>query len=112
VLTEAILAEKLALVAPAGTVTEAGTVTAELPLDRVTVNPPLTAAALSVTVQESVPDPVTDEFGQESADNTGTPVPLRLIVVDAPVEELLPIVNVPAAAPAAEGTNCTVSVTV
>jgi hypothetical protein len=44
-----------AVVVPAGTVTDAGTVTEVLLLARVTANPPVGAAALSVTVQASVP---------------------------------------------------------
>ena len=58
VVTVVAVAVKLALVAPAATVTVAGTVTAELLLARLTVNPPLGAAALSATVQLSVPAPV------------------------------------------------------
>ena len=58
---------KPALVALAGTVTEAGTVTAALLLDRLTLNPPLGADLLSVTVHASVPAPVIDEFAQEKA---------------------------------------------
>ena len=69
--TEATVAEKLALVAPAATVTEAGTVTEELVLARPTANPPLGAAALSDTVQASVPAPVMDAFEQESPVSTG-----------------------------------------
>lgn len=64
VLTEETVAMKLAAVAPAATVTVAGTVTAELLLARLTIKPPLPAAALSVTVQLSVPAPVIDPFVQ------------------------------------------------
>jgi hypothetical protein len=99
------VAEKLALVAPAATVTEAGTVTAELLLARLTVNPLLAAAAFSVTEQASVPEPVMDAFVQETAISTGTPVPARLITLEAPDEELLASVSVPEAAPAAAGSN-------
>ena len=53
--TAATVAVKLAEVAPAATVTEAGTVTAELLLASVTARPPVGAAAVSVTVQASVP---------------------------------------------------------
>ncbi len=108
--TEETVAENVAVVAPAATVTEAGTVTAELLLARFTVNPPVAAAAFSVTVQLSVPDPVMDELVQESPVSTGTPVPLRAMVVEAPAEELLVRVNWPVAAPAAVGSNCTVSI--
>ena len=81
-----------ALVAFAGTVTVAGTVTAALLLDRFMVNPPLPAAEVSVTVQASVPDPVMEPLLQErplNAAGTAVPVPLRVITVEAPVEELL-----------------------
>jgi hypothetical protein len=80
---------KLALVAPAATITEPGTETAALLLARLTVNPPLAAVELSVTVQLSVPVPVNDPLVQLSALNTGTPVPLRVISVELPLAELL-----------------------
>jgi hypothetical protein len=51
----------------AATVTEAGTVTAALLLARLTVNPPLGATALKVTVQATVPAPVSDPLEHESA---------------------------------------------
>lgn len=57
-LTADTVAWKVALVAPAATVTEAGTVTAELVLDNVTVSPSVPAAPLSVAVHGSVPAPV------------------------------------------------------
>jgi hypothetical protein len=87
-------------------------VTAELLLARLTVNPPLAAAAFSVTVQLSVPAPVIEPFVQLSALNTGNPVPLRLTTVEDPVEELLVRVSCPVAGPAAVGANFTVSVAV
>ncbi len=83
------MAEKPAVVAPAATVTIAGTVTALLLLARLTGNPPLAAAAFNVTVQLSVPAPVIDPLAQLSPASTGTPVPLRFMAVDVPVEELL-----------------------
>jgi hypothetical protein len=111
VLTEDTVAVKLAVVDPAATVTEAGTVTAELLLARLTVKP-LAAATFSVTVHLSLPVLVIDPLLQLSPLNTGTPVPLRLIKVGVPLEELLVRVNEPAAAPAVAGSNCTVSVAV
>jgi hypothetical protein len=71
-------AEKLALVAPAATVTEDGTVTADILLDRLTVWPPVDAAALSVTEQLSLPAPVSEDDAQVSAFNSGCPVPVAL----------------------------------
>jgi hypothetical protein len=50
------VAENVALVAPEGTVTEAGTVTTLVLLARPTEYPPLGAAAFRVTVQLSVPE--------------------------------------------------------
>jgi hypothetical protein len=58
------VAVKLAVVDPAATVTEAGAVTAELLLATLTANPPLGAAAFSVTVQLSVPAAVIDALAQ------------------------------------------------
>jgi hypothetical protein len=75
VLTEETVAVKLAVVAPAVTVTLAGTTTAALLLATLTANPPLGAAAFSVTVQLSVPAPVIDPLAQVEALNTGKLVP-------------------------------------
>lgn len=108
--TAETVAEKPALVAPAAIVTVAGTETAELLLARPTAYPPAAAAALTVTVQASVPAPVIDEFAHERAVATGTPVPLNAIEDEAPPEELLARVSCPVAVPAAEGANCTVRV--
>jgi hypothetical protein len=108
--TAETVAEKLALVAPAATVTEAGTDADELLLDRPTLNPPLAAAAFSVTVQASVPDPVMEELVQLSEFRTGTPTPLRLTEVEEPVEELLDKLSCPFAMPAAVGLYCRVKV--
>jgi hypothetical protein len=69
VVTEETVAVKAAVVEPAATVTEAGTVTDELLLARLTANPPLGAAALSATVQESVPAPVIDPLAQLNEDS-------------------------------------------
>jgi hypothetical protein len=74
VLTEETLAVKLVLVAPDATVTVAGTITAELLLDRLTANPPFGAAPLSVTVQLSVPAPIIESLMQSNALNAGAPV--------------------------------------
>jgi hypothetical protein len=70
---------------------------------------------VSVTVQASVPDPVMAPLLQDSALNAAepvpvVPVPLKLITGVPDVEELLAIVNCPVAAPVADGSNCTVSV--
>ncbi len=68
VVTEETVAVKAAVVAPAATITVAGTVAALLLLAKLTVNPPLGAAALSATVQESVPAPVIDPLAQLNED--------------------------------------------
>jgi hypothetical protein len=56
--------------------------TALLLLARFTGNPPLFACAFSVTVQFSVPAPVTALSEQLSALRTGTPAPLKLTAVE------------------------------
>jgi hypothetical protein len=92
VATGEMVAVNPALVAPAGTVTVAGAATAVLLLVRLTTMSPLGAAAPSVTVHVSVLAPVNDDAAHDSPVKTvGTrlPVPLRLITVAAPLEELL-----------------------
>jgi hypothetical protein len=112
VVTAVAVAEKLALVAPAATVTDAGTVTALLLLARPTANPPLAAATLIVTEQVSVAAPVSEPLLHVSPVSAGIPVPLRLTMVDVPVDELLVSVSDPVSEPATVGSNCTVSVAV
>ncbi len=106
------MAAKLALVAPAGTVTVAGTATALLLLAKLTAKPPLAAAAFSVTVQLSVPAPVNDALVQDRPVKAVCvlaviPVPLRPITIVPLLEALLVIVNWPVAVPVACGENCT-----
>jgi hypothetical protein len=106
--TDDTVAVKPTLLLFAGTVTVAGTVTAALLLDRLTMRPPLDAVDVSVTVQASVPAPVIEALLQESelkAAGTAVPVPLRPITAVAPVEELLLTVSWPVAAPATVGSN-------
>ncbi|MGC2297262.1 MAG: hypothetical protein WA476_00565 [Acidobacteriaceae bacterium] len=112
-LTAAVVAVNPTLVAPAAIVTEAGTVTELLLLDKFTVVA-LVAADVSVTVQASVPAPVSDPLLQETVLSVAgaCPVPLRLMVVVPPVEALLLIVTDPLAAPAAVGSKLIVSVAV
>jgi hypothetical protein len=66
VVTDDTVAVNAALVAFAGTVTEAGTLTAELLLDRVTVSPLLGATAVKFTARATVPDPVMDGPAQDN----------------------------------------------
>jgi len=85
VLTAFTVAEKLVLLDPAATVTDAGTVTDELLLDKVTLNPPVAAGELNATVQLSVVAPKTDPLVQVSELNDAivavVPVPLRLTTI-------------------------------
>jgi hypothetical protein len=105
VVTAETVAEKLALVAPAATVTEDGTATAAELLDRLTTWPPVGAAAFSFTVQLSVAALVSEALAQLRLLGIACPVPLREIFEVVPVEELLVRVNVPAVAPALLGSN-------
>src|SRR5262249_8502240 len=101
---EAAVAEKFADVAPAGTVTAAGTITFELLLERVTATPPVGAAPDNVTVQVDA-GPGAIAIGlQASAESTGGVgpgvvgavwgsgnvfwTPLQLAVILTVVEEL------------------------
>jgi hypothetical protein len=99
------LAEKVADAEPAATVTEAGTLSAALLLDRLTVDPPVGAAAFRVTVQVLEPPEAKLVGVQEIPVSTGMPVPLMLIASEAPVDELLASISWPLAAPAAVGSN-------
>ena len=83
------LALKVALVAPAGTVTDAGTVSKVLLLARVTLDPPVGALWASVTVQVLTP-PGLRLVGLQASAETRTGA-IRLIVE---IFELLPKVAV------------------
>jgi hypothetical protein len=110
-LTATAVAAKLALLAPAAMVTDAGTLTAALLLASVTVSPPLAAAALNVTVQLSAAAPVTALLAQLSALTPGAltaaPVPLRLTVIVPSAGALLVIVSCPAVNPVTVGEKST-----
>jgi hypothetical protein len=112
VVTALAVAVKLALVAPAAIVTDAGNVTALLLLARLTAVA-LAAAEVSVTVHASVPTPVSDPPLQDRALSVGVtgacPVPLRLIVA---VAALLLIAIDPVKDPAVAGSKLIVSVAV
>ena len=115
-LTDDTVAVKLAVVVPAATVTVAGTVTAELLLARFTAKPPLSAAALSVTVQLSVPAPVMEPLVQFNELNTAglaaTPVPLSPTTSVPFTAASLEIVSAPVAAPIAAGEKLTLRLSV
>lgn len=112
VATEAL---KLALVAPAATVTDAGTVTVELLLVRLTLVPPAGAAEVSDMVHGSVPDPMTARLqlrllSDGPAVSVATPVPLRPTTAVPSVVASLVTVNCPVAEPEAAGSNLMVVV--
>lgn len=114
-----MVAVKLALVALAGTVTDPGTATALLLLDRFTTNPLPPAAAVSVSVQVSVPAPVIELWAHDSELRAALfepglgdalPVPWSLILSAGVAEELLETVNCPVEATATVGSYCTTKV--
>lgn len=105
VVTAATVAIKVVLLAVAGIVTELGTVTALLPLDRATLTPPVGAEPVRLTVQESASDPVMDVLLHDTALTVGVtaiPVPLRLMEA---VGAVLEIVICPVAALVLVGSN-------
>jgi hypothetical protein len=110
VVTGETLALKVALLAPDGTVTDAGTATALSLLARATFRPPLAAVAFSVTVQVSLDAPVTDPFTQFSPVSIGTPMPLRATEAELAFDALLATVNWPVADPDPVGSNLIVTV--
>jgi hypothetical protein len=110
VLTDDMVAVNAALLVLAGTTTDAGTLTALLLLERLTLNPLPDAAALSVTVQESVPEPVIDAVPHDRAvkdAGAAVPLPVRLTAVFGLAVELLEKISCPATDPAAVGANWT-----
>jgi hypothetical protein len=104
-----------ALVEPAAIATADGTETAVLLLARFTVNPPDGAAPLIVTVQASVPDPVSEFVVQLRPDRLGrieiVPVPLNPTVSVPLADALLTRVIAPVTVPAEVGSNRTLSAT-
>ncbi len=103
--TEAMFAIKDAVVEPAGTVTEPGTETEVLVVERMTLTPPVGAELDKVTEQESAIDPVIDvllHWTALTAGVTAIPVPLRLT---ADVGVLLDKVNCPVTELAEVGSN-------
>jgi hypothetical protein len=111
-LTDETITENATLEALAGIVTVAGTATAATPLERLMLNPPVGAGAVSATVQASVPAPVIDPLVQEREPSAGGtfPIPLKLTIVLEALEELLLIVSWPDAVAAETGSNSNVSV--
>jgi hypothetical protein len=111
--TEDAVASKLTLVAPAGTVTVAGTVSEELLEERFTVTPPLEAVALSVTEQASVPVSGIEPLAHVKELTGGAlinPIPLMATTGSASVPALLVMESWPVAAPDVEGLKVTLKV--
>jgi len=94
--TATVVALNVAVVAPAGTVTEVCTVTAALPDDNPTVRPPVGAALLTVTVPVE-PFPPTTLAGLKETPVTVMAVTVRLpvtVLVVAPSGDVAEIVSV------------------
>lgn len=105
VVTEAMFAVNVALLAAAGTITDAGTVTKLLLLPRLTLTPPMGAEPDKLTVHRSASDPVIEVLLHEiplTVGATNVPVPLRPTVA---VEALLAIVSCPVTVFVADGAN-------
>jgi hypothetical protein len=101
-----MVAVNAALVAFAGTTTDAGTLTALLLLERLTLNPLPDAAELSVTVQASLPEPVIDAPPHDrAAKEAGAAVPLPVRLTAVLAEELLAIASCPVTEPVVVGAN-------
>lgn len=83
--TAPAVARNKALVDPAATVTEAGTVSAALLSESATTRPPVGAAALRVTVQEVVPPAVTEAGIQERLLGMGSGVTVTEAVLEVPL---------------------------
>ena len=94
---------------PAANVIEAGTVTAEFVLDRLTIRPPLGTVVFILTVHMSVPAPDIVVLAQLSLFRIGTPRPKRPMRLAAPFTALLFSVNWPVADPVTDGSNCNVT---
>jgi hypothetical protein len=105
VVTGKTLASKVALFAPDGTVTDAGTLTAMSLLASATSRPLAAVVAFSVTVQVSLEAPVTDPFTQFSPVSIGTPMPLKATEAELAFDALLAMLNWPVADPDALGPN-------
>jgi hypothetical protein len=115
--TALAVATKSALLAPAATVTDAGTDTAPLLLPSDTTSPLSPAGALNSTVQLSVVDPVIELLVQLNAVRlavraAAVPVPLSPTATLLTPAVLLTIVSCPDASPVDVGLNCTVKVNV
>jgi hypothetical protein len=119
VLTAAAVAVNTALATPEATVTEAGTVTLPLLLDRLTESPPLGAAAVRLTVHVLVPAPVSDAGLQLIPAGTTITVgvttaiapPVAVAGIESPTREATTTLVIPIGTDAAEGAGDNVAVT-
>ena len=104
--TDATLAVKLALVAPDATVSDDGTETAALLLERFTASPAAGAGPVRLTLHPSDPDPVNEALVHVRPANVGGAIPtaLRLMAI-LPDEELDPIDSTAAYVFACAGVN-------
>ena len=76
------VAVKLAVVPPAATITEAGTVSAALFDERTTDAPPARAADVNITVQLAVPPEVTEFGEQDRLETAGSIVTVTEVVTE------------------------------
>lgn len=113
VVTAETVAVNPALVAPEGTVTDPGTLTELLLLNRLTVEPPPPAAAERVTEHASTPEPMNELCVHDSEltpailpDPESEPLPCKLIFREGLVEELVVTISCPVASPCVVGVNC------
>lgn len=108
VVTDATFAVKFAVVAVAGTSTDAGTTTEALLLARPTLSPPVGADPVKLMLHTSAREPVIEVLLHEiplTVGATAVPVPLSDTVA---VEAVLLMVNCPVVELAVVGLNCTV----
>jgi hypothetical protein len=111
--TDDTVAVKIALVAFAGTVTDAGTITAESLLARLTAIPPAGAASVRLTVQASDPEPVIEALVHETVPTVSVATPAAVMLTTMlPCDELLVIVSTPVNELTWGDVNCKVSVAV
>jgi hypothetical protein len=92
--TAPAVARNKALVDPAATVTEAGTVSAALLSESATTRPPVGAAALRVTVQEVVPPVVTEVGAQDRVLGMGSGVTVTEAVLEVPLPVAVTVTTV------------------
>jgi len=88
-LTVDVVAVNGALLAPAGTITDAGTATAFILLAKAMAWPPAAAAAFKVTAQSVALPAVMEALAQSNCFTCGTALPVSLILLELFVVELV-----------------------